>query len=122
MPVETRTLPGRIAREQDGESIMSGWCLIAFETGVRGEPLDEWHGEMACSDAEARAVIAASGDATLYLHLDPYGGEFEPWHGPVTASLVAPELDPDERRIALRSAGPLIRSYRPQPERTPVSS
>lgn len=116
MPVETRTLPGRIAREPDGEPIVSGWCLIVYRTGVRGEPLDAWWGEMACSEAGARTAIANAVDATLYLHLDPYGGEFEPWHGPVIASLIDPELDPDERRITLKSAGPLIRSYRSHAE------
>lgn len=122
MAVETRTLPGRIAREKDGEPIASGWVLIAFETAVRGEPLDEWRGEMGCSDADARKLISDAGEATLYLHLDPYGGEFEPWHGPVTAALVDANLDPDARRIALSSAGPLTRSRYSQAEREPAEA
>ena len=99
MALETRTMPGRITREQDGEPVASGWCLIAFETTAKGEPLEEWRGEMGCSDAAAREAIAAANGATLYLHLDPYGGEFEPWHGPVTATLVSADLDPDAVRV-----------------------
>lgn len=117
MPAETRTLPGRIVREKDGDPIASGWCLIAFETAVRGEPLDDWRGEMGCSDEDSRKAISDAARDTLYLHLDPYGGEFEPWHGPVTASLVDAALDPDARRIALTSAGPLIRSRYSQAEK-----
>lgn len=109
MPAETRTLPGRITREQGGETIASGWCLVAYETGVRHEPLDEWRGEMTCADPEARQVISDAAGSTLYLHLDPYGGEFEPWHGPITATLVSADLDPNARRITLSSAGPLTR-------------
>ncbi|MBA2451778.1 MAG: hypothetical protein H0V47_01300 [Chloroflexia bacterium] len=109
MAAETRTMPGRITGERNGEAIASGWCLVAYETGVRHEPLDEWRGEMACTDADARKAIAAAEGTTLHLHLDPYGGEFEPWHGPVTAVLVDEALDPDARRITLTSAGPLIR-------------
>lgn len=109
MPAETRTMPGRITREKNGEAIASGWCLIAYETGVRHEPLDEWRGEMACTDSDARKAIADAAQNTLYLHLDPYGGEFEPWHGPVTVNLVDDALDPDGRRITLTSAGQLVR-------------
>lgn len=122
MPVETRTLPGKITREKDGEEIASGWCLIAYETAVRGAPLDEWRGEMGCSDGDARKAVADADGQTLYLHLDPYGGEFEPWHGPVTASLVSDDLDPDGRRIALTSAGPLSRSLYHKPEKEPAEA
>lgn len=122
MALETRTMPGRITREQDGEPVASGWCLIAFETTAKGEPLEEWRGEMGCSDAAAREAIAAANGATLYLHLDPYGGEFEPWHGPVTATLVSADLDPDARRISLKSAGPLTRSRYTLEERTRIGA
>lgn len=109
MPAETRTMPGRITRERNGEAIASGWCLVAYETGVRHEPLDEWRGEMACTDPEARKAISDAAGSSLHLHLDPYGGEFEPWNGPVTAALVDETFDPDARRITLTSAGPLTR-------------
>lgn len=115
MAVETRSLPGRIAREKDGEALASGWCLIIFETGDRARPLDDWRGEMGCWDADARQAIADSAGETLYLHLDAYAGEFEPWHGPVTATLVGAEHDPDSRRIALTAAGTLTRSLYYQP-------
>lgn len=118
MPAETRTLPGRITRERNGEPLASGWCLIAYETGVRHEPLEEWRGEMACPDADARNAIAEAAGTTLHLHLDPYGGEFEPWNGPVTAALVDDALDPDGRRITLTSAGPLIRFRQGVEEKT----
>lgn len=116
MPVETRSLPGRIAREKDGETVASGWCLIAFETTKRGAPLEEWRGEMGCTDADARKAISDAQGNTLYLHLDPYAGEYEPWHGPVTAALVSEDLDPDGRRIALKPAGALTRSLYYDPE------
>ena len=122
MPAETRTLPGRIAREKDGESLASGWCLIAFETITRGAPLEEWRGEMGCTDAEARQAITDAAGETLYLHLDPYAGEFEPWHGPVTASLVSEDLDPDARRITLSAAGPMTRSLYYQPDKEPAEA
>lgn len=115
MAVETRSLPGRIAREKGGETLASGWCLIVFETGDRARPLDDWRGEMGCWDADARKAIADCAGETLYLHLDPYAGEFEPWHGPVVASLVEPEHDPDGRRIRLTAAGTLTRSLYWQP-------
>lgn len=118
MAVETRSFPGRIAREKDGETIASGWCLVAFETTTRGAPLDDWRGEMICADAEIRQVINDAGGDTLYLHLDPYAAEWEPWHGPITAELVSDDLDPNARRVALKSAGPLTRSlyYKPEEE------
>lgn len=122
MPAETRTMPGRIAREPGGEAIASGWCLVAYETGVRHEPLDEWRGEMACTDADARTAIAGAAGSTLHLHLDPYGGEFEPWHGPVTAALVADDLDPDARRITLTSAGPMVRFRQGVEEKAPAGT
>ena len=122
MPAETRTMPGRISRERNGDPIASGWCLIVYETAVRHEPLDEWRGEMACADPDARQAIAAAEGTTLYLHLDPYGGEFEPWHGPVTAKLISPDLDPYGRRIALTSAGPLIRFRQGVEEKTPAGA
>jgi hypothetical protein len=122
MPAETRTMPGRISRERNGEAIASGWCLVAYETGVRHEPLDEWHGEMACTDADARKAISEAEGTTLHLHLDPYGGEFEPWNGPVTAALVDEALDPDARRIALTSAGPLIRFRQGVEEKAPAGA
>ena len=122
MPAETRTLPGRITREKDGDVLASGWCLIAYETISRGAPLEEWRGEMGCTDADARQAITDAAGETLYLHLDPYGGEFEPWHGPVTAALVSEDLDPDERRIALKPAGPLTRSLYYQPEEEAVET
>lgn len=109
MAAETRTLPGRIAAERNGEPIASGWCLIAYETGVRHEPLSEWRGEMTCTNTDERKAIAEAAGTVLYLHLDPYGGEFEHWHGPIIATLVDESLDPDARRITLTSAGPLIR-------------
>ena len=122
MPAETRTMPGKITREPNGEEVASGWCLIAYETGVRHEVLEEWRGEMACSDAEARNAIAEAVGSTLHLHLEPYGGEFEPWNGPVTASLVDETLDPDARRITLTSAGPMTR-FRPGVEaKTPAGT
>jgi hypothetical protein len=118
MPVETRTMPGKITRDENGEELASGWCLVAFETTGRGVPLDDWRGEMGCADAGARQAIAELDGEALYLHLEPYGGEFEPWHGPVRASLVSEDLDPDSRRIALKAAGTLTRSlyYKPEAE------
>lgn len=121
MAAETRTLPGRITRERNGEPIASGWCLIAYETGVRHESLDQWRGEMACANTEERKALADAAGGTLHLHLDPYGGEFEPWNGPVTVSLVDEALDPDSRRITLTSAGPLIR-FREGVEATPAEA
>lgn len=124
MAVETRSFPGRIAREQDGDTIASGWCLIAFETSTRGAPLEEWRGEMGCTDEDARKAISDAAGSTLYLHLDPYAAEWEPWHGPVTATLVDAEHDPDARRIALSAAGPLTRSlyYKPDAEEEPAEA
>lgn len=115
MAVETRSMPGRIVREKDGETVASGWCLICFDTGERGRPLDDWRGEMGCWDAEARQTLVGLEGQTLYLHLDAYAGEFEPWHGPITAGLVGEDLDPDRRRITLTPAGTLTRSLYYQP-------
>ncbi len=112
MALETRTLPGAIAREQASEAIASGWCIIAYETGVKYEPLDEWRGEMIVDDADARAALQESAGQPLYLRCQPYGGEFESWHGPVLVELVEADHDPNERRVRLRSAGALIRSDR----------
>jgi hypothetical protein len=114
MPVETQTLPGQITRGQDGDKVVSGWCLIVFESTGAKQPLSEWHGEMAVSPDE-RASLSNATDG-LYLHLQPYGGVFEPWHGPVTVEPVDADLDPVGRRLRLRSAGPLTRTYAPLTE------
>jgi hypothetical protein len=117
MPLETQTLPGEITRGQGGEQIAAGWCLIAYETTGRQRPLSEWRGEMAVTpDVREAACAAAAEGATLYLHLRPYGGVFEPWHGPVTVEAVPADVDPEGRRLRLHSAGTLTRSYAPVTE------
>lgn len=110
MPLDTRTLPGKISNGQGGDVIASGWCIIAFEAVGHGKPLDEWRGEMRCADADERAAAVIAGDG-LYLHLDPYGGVFEPWHGPVAVEAVDADDDPDGRRLRLRAAGTMHRSW-----------
>jgi hypothetical protein len=114
MPLETQTLPGEITRGQGGDQIADGWCLLAYETTGRQRPLPEWRGEMAVTPEQREAALAAAqAGSPLYLHLRPYGGVFEPWHGPVTVEPVSPDDDPEGRRLRLRSAGPLVRSYAP---------
>lgn len=108
MPVDTQTLPGTITRGQGGEKVAGGWCLITYEMAGYRKPLPEWRGEMAVTSEERGAAISAGDD--LYLELKPYGGVFEPWHGPVAIDAVEPDLDPAGRRLRLRSAGPMIRS------------
>jgi hypothetical protein len=115
MPLETRTLPGTIVKERGGEEIASGWCIIAYETGEKFQPLDEWRGEITVDDAEARAAIAEAAGNVLYLQCLPYGGEFESWHGPVLTELVDTAQDPNERRVRLRAAGKLERGDRAIP-------
>jgi hypothetical protein len=115
MPLETRTLPGTIVKERGGEEIANGWCIIAYETGEKFQPLDEWRGEITVDDPEARAAIAASAGKVLYLQCLPYGGEFESWHGPVLTELVDTTHDPNERRVRLRAAGKLERGDRAIP-------
>lgn len=115
MPLETRTLPGTIVKERGGEEIASGWCIIAYETGVKFEPLDEWRGEIIVEDSEARSVISESAGQVLYLQCLPYGGEFESWHGPILTELVDSTHDPYERRVRLRAAGKLERGDRAIP-------
>lgn len=114
MPYDTQTLPGTITQGPDGEQIASGWCLIAYDMTEQRKPLPEWHGEIALTGDEYTAV--ADADGVLYLRLKPYGGIFEPWHGPVTAEPVGTEHDPSQRRLRLKSAGPLIRTYEPTAE------
>jgi hypothetical protein len=117
MPLETQTLPGEITRGQGGEKVADGWCLIAYETTGRQRPLSEWRGEMAMTpEVRAAAVTAADDGAELYLTLRPYGGVTEPWHGPVTIEPVSKDDDPEGRRLRLRSAGALTRSYAPMTE------
>ena len=114
MPYDTQTLPGTITSGPSGEQIASGWCLIAYDMTEQRKPLPEWHGEMALAADEYAAVTGQNGE--LYLRLKPYGGVFEPWHGPVTVEPVEAELDPQQRRLRLKSAGPLIRTYEPVAE------
>lgn len=112
MALETRTLPGAITRERAGEEIAAGWCIIAFDTGVKYQPLDEWRGEMTVAEESARQALSDASGEVLYLQCKPYGGEFESWHGPVLVELVASEHDPYQRRVRLRAAGKLIRGDR----------
>lgn len=112
MALETRTLPGAIVQELGGEKLADGWCIIAYETGVKYEPLDEWRGEMIVADDDERKALADVAGQALYLQCQPYGGEFESWHGPVSVELVEPEHDPNQRRVRLRAAGQLIRGDR----------
>jgi len=115
MPLETRTLPGTIVRERGGEEIASGWCIIAYETAEKFQPLDEWRGEITVTDPEARKALAELAGQVLYLQCKPYGGEFESWHGPVLAELVDEKHDPYQRRVRLRAAGKLERGDRAIP-------
>lgn len=115
MPLETRTLPGAICRERGGGLLAEGWCIIAYETGTKYEPLPEWRGEMIVADEDQRNALADAGTTPLYLQCRPYGGEFESWHGPVTVELVDSEADPYQRRVRLTSAGELIRGDRDIP-------
>ena len=72
-----------------------------------------FRGEIAVSPDEYDA--AATWGGGLYISFRPYGGIWEPWHGPVTVEQVDPEDDPNRRRLRLRPAGPLIRSrYTPE--------
>jgi hypothetical protein len=112
MALETRTLPAAITRERAGEEIASGWCIIAYETGVKYQPLDEWRGEMTVEDEAARKALTDASGEVLYLQCKPYGGEFESWHGPVLVELIDAEHDPYQRRVRLRAAGALIRGDR----------
>lgn len=110
MPLDTRTLPGKISAGQEGEEIAKGWCIIAYEMVGHGKPLSDWRGEMKCASVEERDAAAANTNA-LYLHLDPYGGVFEPWHGPVTVEAVPSDDDPEGLRLRLRGAGAMHRSW-----------
>lgn len=110
MPLDTRTLPGRISEGPEGAVVATGWCIIAYEMVGHGKPLLEWRGEMKCSSAEERDAVAANRNA-LYIRLDPYGGVFEPWHGPVAVEAVDRENDPEGLRLRLRAAGPMKRSW-----------
>lgn len=113
MPLETRTLPAKVMRGAGGEQLAQGWCLVAWEMVGNALPLDEWHGEITVTDAEQRAALTGGDD--LYIHFFPYGGVFEPWHGPVRVAPVDPADDPNQRRLKLRAAGPLTRSrYTPE--------
>lgn len=94
---------------------MDGWCIIAYETGVKYEPLEEWRGEIIADAPESRQAIQEAAGQVLYLQCKPYGGEFESWHGPVLVDLVGPEHDPYQRRARLRAAGSLIRGDREIP-------
>ncbi len=115
MPLETRTLPGTIVHERGGEKIASGWCILAYETGEKFEPLDEWRGEITVDDPEERVAIGEAAGQVLYLQCLPYGGEFESWHGPVLTELVDKQHDPYQRRVRLRAAGKLLRGDRAIP-------
>lgn len=108
MPVETQTLPGTIRRGEDGEELARGWCLVTYEMVGAALPLEDWRGEIAVTPEEY-AASAGWGDG-LYISFRPYGGIWEPWHGPVTVEQVDPEMDPNRRRLRLRPAGPLTRS------------
>lgn len=107
MPVETQTLPGVITRGANGEELGRGWCIVVYEMAGQHLPLDDWRGEIAV-DPEAAARLR-EGDG-LHIRFHPYGGIYEPWHGPVTVEPVDVEDDPNGRRFRLRGAGPLIRS------------
>ncbi|HEX5166664.1 MAG TPA: hypothetical protein VFV93_14770 [Thermomicrobiales bacterium] len=108
MPVDTQTLPGTIYRGENGEELARGWCLVTYEMVGNALPLDDWRGEIAVTTDEYDAS-AGWGDE-LYIRFRPYGGVWEPWHGPVTVEQVDPEIDPNRRRLRLRPAGPLTRS------------
>src|SRR3954468_9000975 len=97
MPVDTRTFPGTITKGQGGEQVARGWCLIAYEMTGRGAPLNDWRGEIALDADGYAALKGASGD--LYLFMHPYGGENEPWHGPIKVEPVSNEHDPNQRRM-----------------------
>jgi hypothetical protein len=112
MPLETQTLPGTITRGEQGDAIASGWCLVAFDSVGLHAPLPEWRGEIAL-DADGLAAVTQGGD--LYIRFHPYGGIYEPWHGPITVEPVDVEDDPNQRRVRLLSNGPLVRSrYTPE--------
>ncbi len=113
MPVETQTLPGTITRGEAGEELARGWCLVTYEMVGAAKPLDDWRGEIAVTPEEYDA--AASWGDGLYISFRPYGGIWEPWHGPVAIEQVSAEIDPNRRRLRLRSAGQMIRSrYTPE--------
>ncbi len=113
MPVETQTLPGTISRGEGGEEVARGWCLLTYEMVGAALPLEEWRGEIAVTPEEYDAA-ATWGDG-LYINFRPYGGIWEPWHGPVAIEQVDSELDPNRRRLQLRPTGPLTRSrYTPE--------
>ncbi|HBY47673.1 MAG: hypothetical protein V9F06_14560 [Thermomicrobiales bacterium] len=107
MPVETQTLPGVITVGADGEELARGWCIVVYEMAGQHLPLADWRGEIAV-DSESAARLSAAAD--LHIRFHPYGGVYEPWHGPVTVAPVGEEDDPNGRRLRLSSAGPLIRS------------
>lgn len=113
MSVETRTLPGTITRGEGGDEVARGWCLVTYEMTGTALPLDKWRGEIAVTSEEYEAAAGWGDD--LYIHFRPYGGVWEPWHGPITVEPVDPDLDPNRRRLRLRAAGPMIRSrYTPE--------
>ena len=113
MPVDTQTLPGTITRGEGGEELARGWCLVTYEMVGAAMPLDKWRGEIAVTSEEYAAAISW-GDG-LYISFRPYGGIWEPWHGPITIEQVDPTLDPNHRRLRLIPTGPLIRSrYTPE--------
>lgn len=107
MPIETQTLPGVITRGQNGEEVARGWCIVVYEMAGQHLPLDDWRGEISL-EPEAAAQLR-QGDG-LYIRFQPYGGVYEPWHGPVRVEPVDATDDPNGRRLRLRGAGPLIRS------------
>jgi hypothetical protein len=109
MPYDTRSLPGTLRKEQGGEAIASGWCLLAFDVVGQGQPLTEWRGEMSVENKDEFAAASKAG-GQLYLECKPYGGISEPWHGPVTVEALPAEHDPNGRRLRLQAAGPLTRS------------
>lgn len=113
MPVETQTLPGTITRGEGGDELARGWCLVTYEMVGAAKPLEDWRGEIAVSPEEYEA--AANWGDGLYISFRPYGGVWEPWHGPVAVEQVDAELDPNRRRLRLRPAGPMTRSrYTPE--------
>jgi len=101
-------MPGTLTRGQDGDAVASGWVLITYDMVGDRKPLPVWRGEIAVTADDMSAV--QSNDSGLYLHLKPYGGVFEPWHGPVTVEPVGSDDDPVGRRLRLRSSGPMTRS------------
>lgn len=114
MAVDTRSLPGTITRGQGGEKVASGWCLVTYEMPGAHLPLEEWRGEMAVANTEEYQA-AAQGGSDLHIQFFPYGGVFEPWHGPVRVEPVSEDDDPNRRRLRLRPAGALVRSrYTPE--------